>query len=106
VVTAHGSFHGRTLATLTATGQPKYHEGFAPLPEGFKHVPYGDVTALEAALSDRTALVMLEPMQGEGGVVTPPQGYLKAVRELCDQRGVLLHFDEVQVGMGRTGKWF
>jgi acetylornithine/N-succinyldiaminopimelate aminotransferase len=106
IVSAVNSFHGRTLATVTATGQPKYHEGFGPLPEGFKHVPYGDLTALENAIGDKTALVMLEPMQGEGGVVIPPQGYLKAVRELCDRKGVLLHFDEVQSGMGRTGKWF
>ncbi len=106
IISAINSFHGRTLATVTATGQPKYHEGFGPLPEGFKHVPYGDLPALEAAMTDKTALVMLEPMQGEGGVVVPPQGYLKGVRELCDRKGVLLHFDEVQSGFGRTGKWF
>jgi acetylornithine/N-succinyldiaminopimelate aminotransferase len=106
VVSALGSFHGRTLATVAATGQAKYHEGFGPLPEGFKHVIYGDIAGLEAAVTDKTALVMLEPMQGEGGVIVPPQGYLRAVRELCDRKGVLLHFDEVQSGMGRTGKWF
>lgn len=106
VVSALHSFHGRTLATVTATGQPKYHEGFGPMPAGFKHVPYGDIDALTAALTEQTALVMLEPLQGEGGVISPPPGYLRAVRELCTARGVLLHFDEVQVGMGRTGKWF
>lgn len=106
VVSAINSFHGRTMASLAATGQPKYHWGFQPLPAGFLHVPYGDVEALAAAITDKTALVMLEPMQGEGGVVIPPAGYLAAVRRLCDERGVLLHFDEVQVGMGRTGKWF
>jgi predicted acetylornithine/succinylornithine family transaminase len=106
IISAKHSFHGRTLATVTATGQPKYHEGFGPMPEGFKHVPYGDLAALEEAITDKTALVMLEPMQGEGGVVLPPHGYLRAVRELCDAKGCLLHFDEVQTGMGRTGKWF
>lgn len=106
IVSAINSFHGRTLGALTATGQPKYHQGFEPLVPGFKHVPYGDIAALEAAVGDKTALVMLEPMQGEGGVVIPPVGYLKAVRELCNRKGVLLHFDEVQVGMGRTGLWF
>jgi len=106
VISAFNSFHGRTLATVTATGQPKYHEGFAPLPAGFKHVPYGDIQALSAAMTKNTALVMLEPIQGEGGVVIPPAHYLKQVRDLCSAQGVLLHFDEVQVGMGRTGRWF
>lgn len=106
VVSALNSFHGRTLGALTATGQPKYHQGFEPLVPGFSHVPYGDLAALDAAVNERTALVMLEPMQGEGGVVIPPDGYLQAVRDLCDRKGALLHFDEVQVGMGRTGQWF
>ena len=106
VVSAVRSFHGRTLGALAATGQPRYHEGFRPLPEGFHHVPYGDIDALASAVSSKTALVMLEPMQGEGGVVLPPPGYLEAARRLCNEAGCLLHFDEVQVGMGRTGKLF
>jgi predicted acetylornithine/succinylornithine family transaminase len=106
IVAATNSFHGRTLGALAATGQPRYHEGFAPLPAGFRHVPYGDADALIAAITPQTALVMLEPMQGEGGVIVPPPGYLAAVRRACDDAGVLLHFDEVQVGMGRTGRLF
>lgn len=106
VVSMEHSFHGRTMGALTATGQPKYHEGFAPLVPGFRYVPYGDIARLREAITPRTALVMMEPIQGEGGVVLPPAGYLKAVRDLCDQHGCLLHFDEVQVGMGRTGTWF
>ncbi|MHB8766799.1 MAG: aminotransferase class III-fold pyridoxal phosphate-dependent enzyme, partial [Deferrisomatales bacterium] len=103
VVTATQSFHGRTLATLTATGQDKVKVGFAPLPEGFDHVPYDDLAALEAALGGDVAAVLLEPVQGEGGVRVPSAGYLKGVRELCDARGALLVFDEVQTGVGRTG---
>jgi acetylornithine aminotransferase len=106
VVSAVRSFHGRTLGALAATGQPRYHEGFGPLPEGFHHVPYGDIDALARAVSPKTALVMLEPMQGEGGVVLPPPGYLEAARRVCNEAGCLLHFDEVQVGMGRTGRMF
>jgi acetylornithine aminotransferase len=106
VVSMDHSFHGRTFGALTATGQPKYHEGFAPLVPGFRYVPFGDIEALRAAVGPRTALVMMEPIQGEGGVVIPPPGYLAAARALCDERGCLLHFDEVQVGMGRTGTWF
>jgi predicted acetylornithine/succinylornithine family transaminase len=106
IVSAVNSFHGRTLGALAATGQPRYHAGFRPLPEGFVHVSFGDADALEKAVSQRTALVMLEPMQGEGGVVPAPQGYLAAARRICDAAGCLLHFDEVQVGMGRTGNWF
>jgi predicted acetylornithine/succinylornithine family transaminase len=106
VVSAVNSFHGRTLGALAATGQTRYHQGFRPLPEGFVHIPFGDVEALERAVSPRTALVILEPMQGEGGVVLPPRGYLAAARRICDAAGCLLHFDEVQVGMGRTGRWF
>jgi acetylornithine/N-succinyldiaminopimelate aminotransferase len=107
VVSAFGSFHGRTLATLHATGQPDKHEPFQPLPEGFRHVAYGDLEALEAA-ADPTAVaaVLLEPIQGEAGVVVPPAGYLAAVRGLCDERGILLMLDEVQTGLGRTGTWF
>jgi predicted acetylornithine/succinylornithine family transaminase len=106
IVSMEHSFHGRTMGALTATGQPKYHEGFAPLVPGFKYVPYGDIGRLREAVGPKTAMVMMEPIQGEGGVILPPAGYLRAVRELCDERGCLLHFDEVQVGMGRTGTWF
>jgi len=106
IITALGSFHGRTLATLTATGQEKVRVGFQPLPAGFQYVPYDDVGALEGALDDTTAALMLEPVQGEGGVVMPSPGYLEAARRLCDERGILLVFDEVQTGMGRTGTLF
>ncbi len=106
VVSAYGSFHGRTLATLHATGQPAKHEAFQPLPEGFRHVAWADVEALERALSPEVAAVLLEPVQGEGGVWPAPPGYLEAVRRLCDERGVLLMVDEVQTGLGRTGRWF
>jgi len=106
VVTALGSFHGRTLATLTATGQEKVRVGYQPLPAGFRYVPYDDVAALDSALTDTTAALMLEPVQGEGGVVTPRPDYLTAARRLCDERGILLAFDEVQTGMGRTGTLF
>jgi acetylornithine/N-succinyldiaminopimelate aminotransferase len=106
VVSMEHSFHGRTFGALTATGQPKYHEGFGPLVPGFRYVPFGDIERLREAVGPRTALVMMEPIQGEGGVVMPPPGYLQAVRALCDDAGCLLHFDEVQVGMGRTGTWF
>jgi acetylornithine/N-succinyldiaminopimelate aminotransferase len=107
VVSAHGSFHGRTLATLAATGQSEKHVGFEPLPAGFEHVGFGDVEALDAATSGAsTAAVLLEAIQGEGGVVPAPPGYLKAVRDLCDERGLLLIVDEIQTGLGRTGRWF
>jgi acetylornithine/N-succinyldiaminopimelate aminotransferase len=106
VVSAYGSFHGRTLATLHATGQPDKHEPFVPLPEGFRHVPYDDVGALERALGPDVGAVLLEPVQGEQGVVVPAPGYLSSVRALCDERGVLLLLDEVQTGLGRTGRWF
>lgn len=106
VVTLFGSFHGRTLATLAATGQPEKHEPFQPLPEGFRHVVPGDVDALAAAIDERVCAVMLEPLQGEGGVHPLPPGYLEAVRTLCDEREVLLVVDEVQTGLGRTGEWF
>ncbi len=107
VVSAYGSFHGRTLATLHATGQPDKHEPFQPLPEGFRHVSYGDIDALAAACDPTVvAAVLLEAIQGEGGVVTPPPGYLEGVRRLCDDRGILLILDEVQTGLGRTGRWF
>lgn len=101
-----GSFHGRTLATLTATGQEKYHQGFQPLVPGFRLVAFDDVAAIERAISPQTVAVMLEPIQGEGGVVVPRPDYLRGVRELCDRANLLLILDEVQVGMGRTGRFF
>jgi predicted acetylornithine/succinylornithine family transaminase len=106
VVSAYGSFHGRTLATLHATGQPSKHEPFQPLPPGFRHVAWADVDALETAIDDSVAAVLLETVQGEGGVNPMPPGYLAAVRELCDERGCLLIVDEVQTGLARTGAWF
>ena len=106
IITALGSFHGRTLATLTATGQEKFHHGFEPLPQGFDYVPFNDIPALEAQISERTAAVMLEPIQGEGGVRTPADGYLQEVRSLCDKYDALLIFDEIQTGMGRTGTFY
>lgn len=107
VLSGLGSFHGRTLATLHATGQPSKHEAFAPLPEGFRHVAFGDLDALASAADPtRVAAVLLEPIEGEAGVVVPPPGYLAAVRRLCDERGMLLILDEIQTGLGRTGRWF
>ena len=106
IITAQESFHGRTLATISATGQDKIQAGFAPLTPGFKYVPFGDIQALKEAINPTTCAIMLEPIQGEGGVNIPPQGYLQAVRELCDQQKLLLVFDEIQVGLGRTGKLF
>jgi acetylornithine aminotransferase len=106
IITALGSFHGRTLATIAATGQEKVREGFQPVTEGFRYVPYGDIEALRAAVGAATVAVMLEPILGEGGVLPPPAGYLEAVRQLCDERGLLLIFDEVQTGVGRTGTLF
>jgi acetylornithine/succinyldiaminopimelate/putrescine aminotransferase len=106
MVSALGSFHGRTLGALAATGQPAKHEPFQPMPEGFKHVPFGDIEAMSQAVDSSVAAVLLEPIQGEGGVIPAPAGYLKAVESLCKERGVLLIIDEVQTGMGRTGKWF
>ena len=106
IITMKASFHGRTMATISATGQEKFSHGFEPLLPGFKHVPFDDIKALEDAIDDKTCAVMLEPIQGEGGVNVPSDGYLKSVRDLCDKEGVLLIFDEVQVGMGRTGRLF
>ena len=106
IITALGSFHGRTLATLTATGQEKFHRGFEPLPQGFDYVPFNDIAALETQMNENTAAVMLEPIQGEGGVRTPADGYLQQVRELCDKYDALLIFDEIQTGMGRTGSFY
>ena len=107
VVSAYGSFHGRTLATLHATGQPSKHEPFQPLPEGFRHVAWDDLDALERAVDGSVvAGVLLEPIQGEGGVNELSPGFLTAVRRLCDERGALLMLDEIQTGLGRTGRWF
>jgi predicted acetylornithine/succinylornithine family transaminase len=105
-VSTLGSFHGRTIGTLSATGQEKYHIGFQPLVPGFKLVPYDDVAAIERALSDKTVAIIVEPIQGEGGVVTPRLDYLGRLRDLCDRNKLLLIVDEVQTGMGRTGKLF
>jgi acetylornithine/N-succinyldiaminopimelate aminotransferase len=106
IITMEGSFHGRTLATLTATAQEKFHKGYEPLMPGFKYVPFNDVQAVKNAINSKTCAVMLEPIQGEGGVHCPSEGYLKTLREICDEKELLLIFDEVQVGMGRTGKLF
>ena len=106
VVTALGSFHGRTLATLAATGQPAKHEPFAPMPDGFIHVPWGDLAAIEAAVDETVGAVFLESVQGEGGVNPAPDGYLEGVREICTRKGALMMIDEVQTGFARTGKWF
>lgn len=106
IISALHSFHGRTLATLTATGQDHYHHGFGPLPAGFDYVPYNDIQALEAKMSDKTCAIMLEAIQGEGGVHVPDPDYLPKVRALCDKYNAVLIFDEVQCGMGRTGTFF
>lgn len=106
IISAIHSFHGRTIATLTATGQDHYHHGFGPLPAGFDYVPFNDIEALEAKMSDKTCAVMLEAIQGEGGVHVPDEDYLPKVRALCDKYNAVLIFDEVQCGMGRTGTFF
>src|SRR6202140_7374 len=106
IVCMHNSFHGRTLGALAATGQPKYQQGFGPLPAGFRFVPFGDIDALAQAVGPQTCAVLLEPVQGEAGVIVPPEGYLRGVRELCTRHGALMLLDEVQGGMGRTGKLF
>lgn len=106
VVTALGSFHGRTLATLAATGQPSKHEPFAPMPEGFRHVAWGDLDAMRQAVDGSVAAVLIEPVQGEGGVHPASTEYLRGVREICDEVGALMMIDEIQTGFGRTGKWF
>ena len=106
ILTALGSFHGRTIATITATGQEKVRRGFQPLPEGFRYFAYNDIDALVAAISPRTIAVMLEPLLGEGGIVVPHPEYLRRVRELCDKHDLLLILDEVQTGMGRLGTLF
>ena len=106
IITALDSFHGRTMANVSATGQPHYQELFQPIPPGFKHVSFGDIEELKGAVSDQTVAVMLEPVQAEGGVNIPPEGYLENVREFCDAEGLLLIFDEVQTGIGRLGTLF
>lgn len=106
IVTMEKSFHGRTMATLSATGQEKIRKGFEPILEGFDHIPFNDIDALQKSIGPSTCAVLLEPIQGEGGVRCPDPDYLKAVRRLCDETEVLLIFDEIQTGMGRTGKFF
>lgn len=106
VITMRNSFHGRTLAMISATGQEKYRKGFEPMPAGFKHAEFGDVESLKAQVTDATCAVLIEPIQGEGGVRMASPEYFQALRALCDEKGLLLIFDEVQVGMGRTGKLF
>lgn len=106
IITCEGSFHGRTLATVAATGQDKFRQGFDPIPQGFSRVPYGDIEALKESVTDDVGAVMLEPIQGEGGVRIPPEGYLRQVRELCDRLGLLMILDEVQTGLARTGRLF
>lgn len=105
IISMENSFHGRTLATI-ATGQKKYQNGFGPIPAGFAQVPFNDLSAVEAAIDEDTAAVIVEPIQGEGGVIPAEKSYLEGLRELCDQKGILLIFDEIQCGIGRTGHWF
>ena len=105
-ITAEGSFYGRTFATLTATAQPQHHEGFLPLLPGFTYVPFNDIDALMEAFSDEVAAVMIEPIQGEGGVNMATPEYMQTIRQLCDEKEALMILDEVQTGVGRTGSWF
>ncbi|MEA3224109.1 MAG: aspartate aminotransferase family protein [Thermodesulfobacteriota bacterium] len=106
IITMEGSFHGRTLATVAATGQTRFKLGFAPMPAGFVTVEFGNINALETAIDDKTAAVMLEPIQGESGIQVPPPGYLKQVRAVCDHHNLLFAVDEIQTGCSRTGKLF
>ncbi|MEA3560671.1 MAG: acetylornithine transaminase, partial [Candidatus Omnitrophota bacterium] len=106
IITMKDSFHGRTLATVAATGQDKIKDGFEPLPLGFKHVPFNDVKAVKDALTDKTTAIMLEPIQGEGGINIASKDYIASLRQLCNEKNLLLIFDEVQTGMGRTGEMF
>jgi len=106
IISMDNSFHGRTMGALSATGQQKFHKGFEPLLPGFKYVPFDTIDAVNDAIGPQTCAVMVEPIQGEGGVKLPSPSYLKRLRELCEHRGILLIYDEVQVGMGRTGKLF
>ncbi|MDQ5985691.1 MAG: Acetylornithine aminotransferase [Syntrophus sp. SKADARSKE-3] len=106
IITMKSSFHGRTLATITATGQEKFQKGFEPLPEGFRYIPFNDLDSLKTAITDKTCAVMLEPIQVEGGIRVPDNEYLAGVRKICDDHDLLMILDEVQVGMGRTGRLF
>jgi predicted acetylornithine/succinylornithine family transaminase len=106
IITMTQSFHGRTLGALTATGQVKYQQGFTPLPQGFRSVPFNDLTAVQNALTDKTVAILLEPVQGEGGIHVCEPSFIQGLRKLCDDKGLLLIFDEVQTGMGRTGKMY
>jgi predicted acetylornithine/succinylornithine family transaminase len=106
IITAYNSFHGRTMATITATGQERFHKGFEPLVPGFSYVPYNDANAVEKAITDKTAAILVEPIQGEGGVNVPDEDYLKQLRKICHNNGILLVLDEVQTGIGRTGSLF
>ncbi len=106
IITFTGGFHGRTFAAVTATAQPKYHEDIGPLLPGFSYAPFGDLEAVQAKIDDETAAILVEPIQGEGGIRLPPEGFLQGLRKLADDHDLLLIFDEVQAGCGRTGKWF
>jgi len=106
IITFEGGFHGRTLGSTTATAQPKYHEGLGPLMAGFQYAPFGDLEAVRSLIDDQTCAILIEPIQGEGGIQIPPEGFLQGLRELADQHELLLMFDEVQAGCGRTGEWF
>src|SRR5438132_3190901 len=106
IISMINSFHGRTLGALSATGQPKYHKGVEPLLAGFQFAPFGDLDAAARLVDNETCAILVEPIQGEGGINLPPAGYLEGLRALCDQHRLLLIFDEVQAGMGRTGRWF
>lgn len=106
IITFTGGFHGRTMGSVTATAQPKYHDGIEPMLPGFVYAPYGDLEATRQLVDDETCAIMIEPIQGEGGVKIPPAGFLQGLRDLCNERGLLLIFDEVQTGCGRTGEWF
>lgn len=106
IISFTGSFHGRTFGALTATAQPKYHTGFEPLLPGFRYAPFGDLEAVARLVDAETCAILVEPIQGEGGIQLPPSGFLEGLRELCDRHGLLLILDEVQTGMGRTGRWF
>lgn len=106
IITFQGGFHGRTLGATTATAQPKYHEGLGPLMAGFAYAPFGDLQAVRDLVDDQTAGIMVEPIQGEGGIRLPPEGFLEGLREIADENGLVLVFDEVQAGCGRTGEWF
>lgn len=106
IITFHGGFHGRTLGSTTATAQPKYHEGLGPLIAGFQYAPFGDLDAVKSLIDDQTCAIMIEPIQGEGGIQIPPEGFLQGLRDLANEHDLLLMFDEVQAGCGRTGEWF